>query len=147
MSNELFELSLEKTDNGNIVISEVRMVGKSHAKGCTYNLGRHSAASVTHVRDMKKGGERLIGFQHGGSFIQGSGLNGCYTQEISIIKLIITSKTSTVMISTVRADTASLPYYKAGETLQTGNIPPALIGHQLTLLRPGSNGKCRALLR
>ena len=147
MANELFELSLDKTGNGNFEISEVRIVGKSQAKGFTYNLGRHSAASVTHVRDLKKTGVRLLGFQHGGCFVQGSGLNGCFSHEIAVIKLNVTAKTSTVLISTVRADTATLPFYTAGETLQTGSIPPALIGHQLTLLNPGSNGRCRALLR
>ena len=72
----------------------------------------------------------------------GSGLNGHLTQDISVVKLMATSKTSTCIIATIRAETASLPHYTHGEILQQGFIPPPLIGHSLTLI-----GKNRALLR
>ena len=67
---------------------------------------------------------------------------GMLTQDISVVKLIHSSKTSTCIVSTIRAETASLPNYMHGEALQQGAVPPPLIGHSLTLI-----GKNRALLR
>ena len=133
LSNEVFEICIEAKKDQNLQIGEIRMLGKSDSKGCTYSLGRHSAASVTNLHEARRG-EKILGFQHGGMFVQGSGLNGCLTQEISIIKISCTTKTNTVIVSSIRADTGSLPFYKEGETLQRGDVPPAMYGHQLTLL-------------
>ena len=146
LSNELFELTLQPAGgtNRNLSIAEVRMVGKSDAKGCTWNLGRYNAASLTCVKDTKRA-ERILGFQHSGMYLTGSGLNGTLTRDITIVKLVGASKS--VMFNTVRADTAMLPHFVPGETLQTGCVPPPLIGHQLTLIKSASNGKYRALLR
>ena len=146
VSNELFELTLLPAGgkNRNMSIAEVKMVGRSDAKGCTWNVGRYNAASLTWVTESKKS-EKILGFQHSGMYVGGSGLNGILTQDITIVKLVGTSKTA--MFNTVRADTALLPCYVPGETLQTGCVPPALIGHQLTLIKSPDNGKHRALLR
>ena len=126
-------------------IQSIRIVNRSDAKGCTYNLGRHSAASVTSVKAKK--GERLLGFLHGGMYVTGCGLNGSLTQEISVIKLLVGPKSSTSIINTIRADTSDLAHYMEGEHLQSGEIPPALIGHSLTSIHPAKDGKCQALLR
>ena len=145
LSNELFEMTLQPAGmaNRNLNIAEVRMIGRSDAKGCTWNLGRYNAASLTCMKD--RGSERILGFQHSGMYVTGSGLCGTLTQDITIVKLVGTSRTA--IFKTVRADTAMLPHYAPGETLQTGCVPPALIGHQLTLMKPTRGGKCQALLR
>ena len=75
-------------------------------------------------------------------YITGSGLNGMLTSEISVVKLIASSKASTCIVTTIRAETASLTHYMPGEALQRGAVPPPLIGHSLTLI-----GRNRALLR
>ena len=75
-----------------------------------------------------------------------SGFNGTLNQEISVVKLSVTAKTTTCMIRTIRPDVASLPHYLPGEPLQHGEIPPALLGHSLTLINRSSDGKYQALL-
>ena len=87
-------------------ISGVRMINKSSGKGCTLNLGRHSAASITHIQSSK--GEKILGFLHGGMFITGSGLNGCLTDDISVVKLLMSPTTATCTITTIRADTRTV---------------------------------------
>ena len=117
-----------------------KKVFRIQIKSEQYLSGRYAAASVTHIRDSKKG-EKLLGFLHGGMFITGSGLNGELSRDLSVIKLLSSGKNSTCIISTIRAETATLDYYIPGELLQQGSTPPPLIGHSLTLI-----GKNRALL-
>ena len=104
-------------------------------------IGRYGAASVTNIRDTKRG-ERVLGFLHGGMYVMGSGLNGNLTEDIGVVKLLSSGKTVTSIITTIRAETASLKHYIPGEVLQQGTIPPPLIGHSLTVI-----GRNRALLR
>ena len=147
LSNELFEVHVVPGDgiSKTLYISDIRMLSKSSGKGCTLNLGRYAAASVTHLQSSK--GEKLLGFLHGGMFITGSGMSGCLTDDISVVKLLVTPKTTTCIITTVRAETASLPHYMPGEPLQHGCTPPPLIGHQLTVIKRSTTGKSVALLR
>ena len=121
LASELFELSLEPAGGvrRNLDISGVRMVNKSDGRGATYNLGRYKAASF----------------------------NGTLTTDLTVVKLQISAKTTTAIFETVRAEAASLPHYVEGELLQSGNVPPGLIGHQLTLIKPAKNGRCQAVLR
>ena len=148
LASELFEISLEPAGGvrRNLDISDVRIVNKSDGRGATYNLGRYKAASITHLRDNKKG-ERILGLQHSGMYCSGSGMNGQLSQDITVVKLQTTAKTTTAMFTTVRADTARLPHYVEGELLQSGTVPPGLIGHQLTSINPAKNGNCQAVLR
>ena len=148
LASELFQLSLEPAGGvrRNLNISDVRMINKSDGKGATYNLGRYKAASFTHMRANKKG-EKILGLQHSGMYCTGSGLNGTLTQDITIVKLQISAKTTTAVFTTVRAETEDLPHSFDGELLQRGTVPPALIGHQLTLIKPAKNGRCQAVLR
>ena len=76
---QLFEISIRprEGDNG-LDISNIRIVSKSDGKGCSYNLGRHSAASVTFVEARR--GERLLGFLHGGLYITGR----CVCKHLSL---------------------------------------------------------------
>ena len=70
----------------------------------------------------------------------GSGLNGTLTQDISVLKLITSAKSSTCIVRTLRAETLEDCF--PGETLQKGSVPPPLVGHSLTLISDR-----RALLR
>ena len=148
LASELFQLSLEPAGGvrRNLGISGVRMVNKSDGRGATYNLGRYKAASFTHLRDNRRG-EKILGVQHSGMYCSGSGLNGTLTTDLTVVKLQISAKTTTAIFETVRAEAASLPHYVEGELLQSGNVPPGLIGHQLTLIKPAKNGRCQAVLR
>ena len=147
LSNELFELKITPGDGvaKTLDISDVKIINKSSSKGCAFNLGRYSAASITHMRSTK--GEKLLGFLYGGMYITGSGLNGCLTDDLSVIKLLTSPNTTTCIVKTIRAETANLPHYMPGEPLQHGCTPHPLIGHQLTLIKSSTNGKSRALLR
>ena len=85
LAHELFEICIESRDGDKgLNISDIRIVNRSDGKGCTYNLGRYCAASVTNIRD-KKGGEKVLGFLHGGMYITGSGLNGLQSCKMTQI--------------------------------------------------------------
>ena len=123
------------------------MLNKSDSRGVTYNLGLFKAASVTCVKEIKKGGEKVLGFQHSGMYVSGSGLNGALSEDITIVKILPSQRSTTAMFKTIRAATPTLSHHVEGEELQMGHIPEARIGHQLTLISPSVSGCHQAILR